>query len=319
MNRIDSFFSYLYREVNLNPLPSGIGPKLMRRFYGKLWREILKRFDPKVQIKISESLLWLPGSSHLPMIKTPESWYDTALTRLGQFIKNQKGALVLIDVGANVGDSVSFVAEKVQGQFLCIEADAQYFKYLQMNAQKIPGVICENVALSDKAETHQGAMVAVGGTAHIRTDAMDQKTFAFKTLDQLTEKHVLFKQAHILKIDTDGYDYKVLRGAMALLQNRPILYFELSPWHLRHVGHEDPLSIFYFLKAQGYSQYFFYDNGGYPLLVTEDLNTCKDLIHYAEIKGNTFYDVLVFHDSEQTAFAEFRNLEFALFPKKSWE
>ncbi len=37
------------------------------------------------------------------------------------------------------------------------------------------------------------------------------------TLDALVEKYKDFSQANFLKIDTDGYDYKVIRGARNLL------------------------------------------------------------------------------------------------------
>src|SRR5262245_39913686 len=129
---------------------------------------LLRRFsDPIVRVKVRDRYLYVNASHALPQYTVHFPYYDTALPRLCAFLKRKRGYLTLIDVGANVGDSVSSVASKVSGTFLCVEADAKYINLLTMNVQDIDNVTIEPVLVSDVEEELPVDFVRTRGTSHV--------------------------------------------------------------------------------------------------------------------------------------------------------
>ena len=123
------------------------------------------------------------------------------------------------------------------------------------------------------------------------------------TLTTLVELH-RFSPVNFVKIDTDGYDVKCLRGGEKVIRRDcPTLFFEYSPLDLEAVG-EDPMSIWPFLADLGYEKAFFYDNEGVPLmqLNLSQQNEIAQLAAYAKNRP-LYYDVLVWHRSRNSQFA----------------
>jgi len=284
---------------------------------------LLRRFsDPIVRVKVRDCYLYVNASHALPQYTAHFPYYDTALPRLCAFLKRKRGYLTLIDIGANVGDSVSSVASKVSGTFLCVEPDTKYINLLKMNVEDIDNVTIEPVLVSDVEEELPVDFVRTRGTSHLaRPSSANRSHSTVTTVDKLVQKHPAFSKTNIIKVDTDGYDYKVIRGSNALIREaNPVIYFELSPEHLKLVAGEDPISIFSYLSERNYSHALFYDSTGLPLMnmKTTETATISMLLNYASIKGGFYYDVLLFHDSQAADFQEFYREETQVFPVKKW-
>jgi FkbM family methyltransferase len=78
------------------------------------------------------------------------------------------------------------------------------------------------------------------GTANILPEDSNyvcvRQTLQLRTLDQLSETEVLPSGCSVMKIDTDGYDLKVVQGGIRFLsKNRPVIFGEFSShcmnWH----------------------------------------------------------------------------------------
>jgi FkbM family methyltransferase len=318
--------SYLYEQVNLKRPQTRIS-----NFYKKIlqypYRLILKYSDPVVRVRVRHIYLYMNASHDLPGLTASFPYYDTALPRICTFLKKKRGHLTLIDVGANIGDTVSLITDKVTGSFLCIEGDKKYLDLLRMNVKNnvkdIENVVIENVFVSDVDEELSVSFTYDHGTSYVAQQLTKNKDYSITTttIDKLVEKHQTFSKADIIKIDTDGYDYKVIRGSSKLInESRPVIYFELSPEHLRIVGDEDPVSIFNYVLQMGYSKALFYDWTGLPLIKinTSETETISTLLSYASIKAGFYYDVLLFHDSQEENFHEFYQEEIKIFPVKKW-
>jgi len=72
-------------------------------------------------------------------------------------------------------------------------------------------------------------------------------------LDDLINEHV-----HILKIDTQGHELQVLKGATRMLKSDPpnLLLLEYSPAMMRETGGGDPANMLPFLYSFGYICYY---------------------------------------------------------------
>ena len=91
------------------------------------------------------------------------------------------------------------------------------------------------------------------------TDALGQT----RRLDRLAAGFVEAQRGiDVLKVDTDGFDAKVLRSARTLLaDHHPCLFFELHPALWDEAG-EDPRAAFAFLAELGYNHFVFFTNRG---------------------------------------------------------
>jgi hypothetical protein len=136
------------------------------------------------------------------------------------------------------------------------------------------------------------------------------------SLDDVLREYSQFRDSNILKIDTDGFDLRVLKGGTAFLEkNRPIVFFEMSPEHYVKVGKDDPFSAVPFLQQQGYRHFVVYDSAGYPMLFASgtDLQCVQDLIFYANARG-AYYDIMAFPDNRKNFFDRFVESEKLIFP-----
>ncbi len=290
-----------------------------RKLCALLRRIILITHDPLVRMKVGHRTLVMNLSHNLPLHMASHRYYNTALARVAAFLRERQGYLTMIDVGANIGDTVSLVSDVVRGDFLCIEADEKYYQHLLVNTEGIDNVHCVKALCDQTEDVSRISFDRAAGSSRVSEYGVEGNLIINKvTIDSLIKDFHLtaFREANFVKIDTDGYDYKVIRGCDRLIaDNRPTFFFELSPIFLREVG-ENPLSIFDYLLQRGYKTALFYDNVGYPVMAlkTDDKKICQ-LVEYANRKG-TYFDVLIFHGSQEADFGLFYKNEMEFFEKK---
>jgi hypothetical protein len=96
-------------------------------------------------------------------------------------------------------------------------------------------------ALATPSEAHPGH----GGVDQTTTGA------TVTTLDDLIAELGL-KPVHYLKLDVDGYEVEVLRGARETLRHlKPLIFFEYWPYGIAEKGY-DPNEIAEILRVAGY-------------------------------------------------------------------
>ena len=111
------------------------------------------------------------------------------------------------------------------------------------------------------------------------------------TLDHLLNSKYGDIQFDLIKIDTDGFDFKVIRGTKECLQKwHPLLFFEWDKAYCKEQG-EDPLSIFPILDELGYKECILFDNFG-NVFANVDTNNTALLKSYID---NTIGDGLPFY------------------------
>lgn len=234
--------------------------------------------------------------------------YCANLPRLAQIVKEKYQDMSLIDVGANIGDGIALIRTKVHCPIVCIEGDRGYFELLQKNIEQFKDVSIFNEFLGEKESNVSVEIIKDAGTLRIQdTEYTAEKAsgdvLAITTLDSLARtQQQRFSSAKILKIDTDGYDLKIIRGAKEFIKkNKPVLFFEYDRVYLDEVN-DDGLSIFNFFKEAGYHSILFYDNYGRFLVSTsiEQLAEIEQLDAYISGKKGHFqyYDLCVFHKED---------------------
>ncbi len=171
-------------------------------------------------------------------------------------------------------------------------------------------LIIENSFITDARDSY--IVTRYDGSAKLQRSAVDSidsqatndiakstqsQSPEFHTLDSLVAKHQF--SPNFIKIDTDGFDFKVIRSATHTLQtHKSALFFEWDLFFLQ-AQNEDPTSIFTHLKSLGYTKLLIFDNFGNPLVVVDSDNTANLslLLDYTR-KSNKhiyYYDVLALH------------------------
>lgn len=138
---------------------------------------------------------------------------------------------VCLDIGANIGNHALFFADRFD-EVLAFEPNPRTFGLLQFNAALRRNIVCFNFGLSDvegtarlTVPTENIGMATLHASAGLGGAAVDCELRRLDGLDLLAQRRVA-----MIKIDVEGHELAVLRGAAALLaRDRPVVVFEQTP------------------------------------------------------------------------------------------
>lgn len=150
---------------------------------------------------------------------------------------------VVIDVGANVGDTVLKIAEGFPGSTIhACEPVSKTFEWLVKHTRDHIQVKCHQVALG--SETAQRDMLLYEGTVNNSlkpTDGVNERgveRVSVQTLDDFCTTHEI-EVIDYLKIDTEGFDLEVVKGGTQIFEEGRVrvVLAELgfSPSNTKHI------------------------------------------------------------------------------------
>lgn len=294
----------VYDQV-LNATYSNRFNRFKSRIARILFNFIKKVDDPLVEYNVSNSTLLLPLSHNLPFILKNHPHYSSNLARLAKFVKQKYDDLHFIDVGANIGDSVAFLRGEAFFPILCIEGDQQFILVLEKNIEFLSEVYLSHNYLGETNKEIKAIIDREAGTAHLCDGKKLNEIISVKQLTDVLRDYPNFLKAKMLKIDTDGFDCKIIRGAIKFIQEaKPVIFFEYAPYFLTQQG-DDGISIFKLFVETGYQHLLIYDNCG-DLMLTCDVNNFDLLssihLYYSGHFGRNYCDICVFHAEDSDLF-----------------
>jgi FkbM family methyltransferase len=254
------------------------------------------------RLKIGNIELKMPSDHTLPFVLNTFPIYSRNLPRIVSDIRKKYNHLSIIDIGANIGDTVALILEVCDNiSFYCIEGDSNYLSYLKKNISHIPNINVIETFLSDNNNEINGDIIIKDGTARIINNNSENHV-NFQTLDNLFSKNVFDYSAKILKIDTDGFDMKIIRGGLKFIHEvKPIIFFEYDREYL-DANNDDGISTIEELNQIGYKYAMFYDNYGRLLVCVNlnDIEIIKQLDLYIKGKKGAFeyFDICLFHEED---------------------
>jgi len=144
----------------------------------------------------------------------------------------------IFDVGANIGQTaLTFNKHFPKATIHSFEPIASTYKQLENNVKAYSNIKCHKLALSDKSEElkiriFEGKNSVLNSLNTISmniTDNSKEEIITTNTLDNFLEEQKL-TTIDLLKIDTEGYEMPVLKGASHALQNNKIkmIYLEVG-------------------------------------------------------------------------------------------
>ncbi len=250
--------------------------------------------DPTIRTAVRGKPMAMPISHRLPLYVRLYPHYDALLTRLSDFLRARQGRLSMIDVGANVGDTVLACSGQDSDRFLAIEPNRHFSRHFRTNCGhlrecRLLEVVCAATDGAAEFTIDQGR-----GTARVRAQS-GGRTIESRSLDRIVAENPAASDFNLLKVDTDGHDFDVLRGARSsIAANLPAVLFECDMFGNEHYV-EDFVETMTFFAETGYRIALVYDNLGY-LFATLDLDqpgTFKHTLFYQLTGPLPYVDILL--------------------------
>lgn len=176
----------------------------------------------------------------------------------------------VLDIGANIGDSAVMLGSS-GADLILVEPDPYYSRLLEFNVSLLHGVRrIEKVVISQRPM--RGELKRRGGTAKVQ-EGKDGLSIPTMTLEEACDP-----DTKLIKIDTDGYDFEILLGALNFLAvQKPMLYFEVECPSRN--AYAEATSLVDQLASIGYRHYCVWDDSG--LLILGDCDQ-DDVLQLAE-------------------------------------
>ena len=246
----------------LQRLAHSESPKLKSPFRA-LWGYALQStgFSERIQLKRSQYTIPFFAKSNMALTL----WVDpNHVDRAEEFVYDfLKPGDTVIDVGANIGcvTAAGSLAVGETGRVFSVEPHPQTFRHLQRTIaiNQCANVTCLNIALGAEAGTvnftderrkDDNNCVALNAESGIRVPCV--------TLASLVEEHSISRIA-VMKIDVEGFELHVLRGAEAILHKVDSIYIEVLEHTLQKFG-SCSAEVFKLLQAHGFRCYYFKDD-----------------------------------------------------------
>jgi FkbM family methyltransferase len=269
------------------------------------------RHDPDVRYEWRGVALTLPFSHQLPAICSVHDDYSQNLGRVAAACARRYGDATMIDLGANIGDSLVVTRMHSDMPMLCVEGDSRYLPYLWLNSAQFKNVEIAPCYVGSSDGERRASVVASGGTAHLEFAPEGATRVTLCTLMTLTQQHPRFAGAGLLKLDTDGLDVAIIMSSAEFLRRSlPVVFFEYDP---RLMAPQDAgPSVFSFLENLGYEGVVVWDNvGGYLLsATTSNVRLWADLHEYfLASRAHRYMDIAVFAASQRDLFEDVVGVE----------
>jgi FkbM family methyltransferase len=176
-----------------------------------------------------------------------------------------------VDVGANIGDTAAMMRSNGVALIL-IEPDPLYAQLLRSNLAQLHNVRrVEEVLIS--SEPVAGVLARSDGTARV-SQSDEVVWLPWKPLAEVCDS-----DTKLVKLDTDGYDLKIIADSVDFLsQQRPLLYFELEA--TSHEALEAAADTISTLSTAGYQRFIAWDDAGLMLVSDCEGATLVELLEY---------------------------------------
>ena len=230
--------------------------------------------------------------------------HDIKLSFLSKLAAVKYPKSTILDIGANIGNSLAMIKEGAPKiNVICIEANLFFYKYLIKNVKNYINTICLQVFVSEIQGTINVKKDLCRGSTIYQETSKGGERISSSTLAEILVSNEV-EQCSLIKTDTDGFDFKILKSSIETIKyHKPLLFFEYDiNWNKIDIN--DSIALIELLYTNGYS-FIIYDNyGNYMQYVKEDIvNTFENLNIYIlqtrKYGGGYYYsDILAVHKND---------------------
>lgn len=289
--------------------------KILNKFVWQ-WRKALGKAGIKRTIIVNGSPISLDYTHKLPDYQKRHPLYDRFLPHLVSYLTKDS---VVIDVGANVGDTLSGMAgANPTLQYVCIEAADDFFADLKKNSEILKSRL--NILEVTLVKQFIGNDIdsvnlsGSGGTKHAEIGGYIKSKTLYEVVSDLK---IPVEKIRLIKTDVDGFDWDVIRSSYDLLGNHPYIFFECQYDSISQLNNYK--DMFNELLKIGYANYSIFDNFGQYICT---LNNSQNIVEFLDYVANQnfsnhtrtifYYDVLAYDQRDlnavQAILGDYKNL-----------
>ena len=228
---------------------------------GLLRRELTYEVSPGWRIQI-------PPEHKLPLLQKVHPTYDRYFLKFFAKVSEQSPNFVIVDVGANVGDTAVAVRSVAPAaEIICVEGSQHFLKYLMKNlgsdahVRVVPSFVSVG---GGRFEFSRG-----GGTGRLETIGQAQPSTRETSDSEIdfVEPAEVVRMLHgdslaVWKSDTDGHDVAILlKGYDEIVQRCDVLWFEMQMLG-RWSDHHESISTLFEKLAELDREIMLFDNFG---------------------------------------------------------
>ena len=275
------------------------------------FRQLSKRiYDPLIDYKIGNNVMLMPFSHNLGIYQKFYPQYAVNVGRIAAYTEEKNKDLTIIDIGANVGDTVFILRSKIESPILAIEGDEYFYSVLQKNIKQLKNVSTVKSLIGDQSKEIKATLAGHSGTAGLEISQQSKGVLKIQCLTDILEKNQEFQRSKLMKIDTDGLDGKIIRGAIDWIRKiKPVIFFEYDPFSLNK-NSDDGLSLFNTLASAGYKSFLVYNNfGEYMYAIDKKELVIETHQYFSGRQGRMYCDLCAFSDDDIDLFEKIRRKE----------
>eukprot|EP01035_Chromulina_nebulosa_P019690 gene19690-25610_t len=248
----------LQRKAPLSKFPEEPKMDLLSQFIRRL-----RIYRPR-NYHLGGHRIRLPVGHRLDWHRLRHQSFDEPIKELADLLVSKYHSPHMIDIGANIGDTAALMVRTPNVSVLCIEGNDAFLPLLRQNLATVSDtseIEASYVGVSEGAV--RGSMRTLHGTAGLVEGA---GTVAMRSLSGILDDHPQFRNSRLIKIDTDGFDAKIILASTEVLREmRPIVHVEYSP-----SGEPENMiecrKMISALKECGYKFFHIFDNFGNHML-----------------------------------------------------
>ena len=247
------------------PALSGIPKRAWIRDRANRWRLSMVRagFDPLV--RYARLGIEVPLSHPIGYFQGLWPEYNKPAARIARALFAEDPRVRVIDLGANVGDTAAEIRLQAPVPVLCVEGEEKTFEILARNFMNVPDVHPVLRLVAQKDGPLPGEWILHAGNAvfaEARPSAVAPAPRHAASLDTLVAGFPEFADARLLKVDIEGFDLAVLRGAIRWLRRaQPVILMEYNRALLKERS-ETEESFDRLVDEIGYTTIQIYEAGG---------------------------------------------------------
>jgi FkbM family methyltransferase len=210
---------------------------------------------------------------------------------------------MLIDIGANIGDTAAIMATYSNSPLVLIEPSEIYGQFLRKNIARLPNQTTVHAVMISANKTEQGILVHAGGTARFETVDGAGTQMECKSLADVSAE-----RPSMIKIDTDGFDLPILEANLDFLARfQPCLFYENEVKDGR--SREAADRVITSLHDIGYRHFALFDDSGLHIISTTEpailysLNAYLYKVRSSPVERDLYnYDVLCATQNDKDVF-----------------
>jgi FkbM family methyltransferase len=267
---------------------------------------LINRFyDPLVSLNFGSTRIMARLSHDAVFWRVVHPQMNRNFGRLAAFVVAARPVGSIIDVGANIGDGIALLrGVGISADIFAVEGNPKFLGVLQQNKSALePLTIYPKFVGDGRGEQYQ--LISFTSSAHLRP-ARDGDVSG-TTLKPLDEAAAHLSSISLLKVDTDGFDLQILRGASGIIdRDRPVIFLEWDPYLIIRAGEsiEDFLRSF---RRRGYRDVIVWDNLGALVcsISLDDVELFSQLsFYFFGDETRPYVDLAIYHEQDVELFKE---------------